>query len=306
MSKNRKKAYIALLINTVLWGAALPIVKPSLEHVLPMQFLYFRYLFAAPILFPFLIYFLFKLKPSLKTLAKIISLELLGTPLALTILYQGVKQTSAIEASLIGATGPIFTILGGIIFLKEKEEKHEWIGLIISLIGTLLLIFEPLITGRNHSASFSFTGNLLVIGYNLLWTTYLLLAKKAYKNIPKVFVSSISYLTALISLTLILSISNISTPLNLLQIPSVAIASIYMALFGSVIAFTLYIYAQNLIEASEASLFTYLHGPVAIPFSIILLKESLTWPMILAIIIISIGVFIAEYRYKKLIPVKNQ
>ena len=299
MIKNRKRAYLALLINSIIWGAALPIVKPSFEYISPTQFLYLRYLIAAPLLLPFLVWFLIKLKLSLKKLVQIVLLEILGTPLALIILYQGLKQTSAIEASLIGATGPLFTIIGGIIFLKEKQEKHEWFGLLFSLIGTLILVFEPLLTGRNHQASFSITGNLMVISYNLLWTSYLLIAKKLYRKIPKIFISSISYLVALIIFTLFLAIKGTVTPLSLLAIPSIAVATIYMAIFGSIIAFTLYIYGQNLIEASEASLFTYLHGIIAVPFSIFLLKESVTWPMILAIILISIGVFIGEYRLRK-------
>jgi drug/metabolite transporter (DMT)-like permease len=300
MEPKRKKAYLALLINTILWGAALPLVKPALSYITPSQFLYFRYLLAAPLMLPFLIFLWLKIKPSLKVLSRIVLLEFFGTPLSLMILYQGLKQTSAIEASLIGATGPLFTTLGGIIFLHEKEENREWLGLIISFAGTLLLVFEPLLTGRNHQAAFSFSGNLMIIGYNILWTTYLLLAKKHYQKIPKLFVSSLSYLVALISFSLLLGITATPTPISLLTIPAVAIASIYMALFGSIVAFTLYIYAQDLIEASEACLFTYLSGVVAIPFSVILLNESVTWPMIIATLIISLGVFLAEYRPQKI------
>src|SRR3989304_9894704 len=105
---SRAKAYLALLTMAVIWGVALPLVKPSLEHVSPSQFLYFRYLIAAPLLLPVFIGYAFKLKLSLKTYLKIIALEILGTPIALTILYQGLKLTSGLEASLLGAAGPVF------------------------------------------------------------------------------------------------------------------------------------------------------------------------------------------------------
>jgi len=293
---SRAKAYLALLTVALIWGVALPIVKPSLEFVSPYQFLYFRYLIAAPLLLPVLISYAFKLKLSLKTYLKIIALEILGTPIALPLLYQGLKLTSGLEASLLGATGPIFTILGGIIFLSERESKREWRGLALSFLGTSLLIFEPLLIGKNHSIGFSLMGNLLILGHNLLNTAYLLMAKKLYRKLPKLFVCSVSYPIALTSLWLILAFSNQSTTLALLSIPAVALASGYMAILGSIVALTLFLYGQNLIEVSEASLFVYLQGIIAIPAAWVILNEVPTWPMAGAIILITGGVILAEKR----------
>ena len=293
---SRAKAYLALSVMAVIWGIALPLVKPALNFVSPYQFLYFRYLIAAPLLLPVLFGYAFKLKLSLPTYLKIIALEILGTPIALPILYQGLKLTSGLEASLLGAAGPLFTVLGGVIFLKEREEKREWRGLALSFLGTSLLVFEPILTGRNHTLGFSLLGNLLILGHNLLNTAYLLLAKKLYKKLPKLFVCSLSYPVALISLLIILLVSGQSTAINLLTIPSVALASGYMAILGSIVALTLLLYGQNLIEVSEASLFTYLQGIIAIPAAWILLSEIPTWPMGLAILLIASGVILAEKR----------
>lgn len=287
---NRAKAYLALLTMALIWGIALPLVKPSLDFVSPFQFLYFRYLIAAPLLLPVLVGYAFKLKLNLKTYLKIIALEILGTPIALPILYRGLQLTSALEASLIGAAGPVFTVLGGIIFLKEREEKHEWRGLALSFAGTLILVIEPLLTGRNSHAGFSFQGNLLIIASSLINTAYLLLAKKHYHYLPKLFVCSISYPVALISMKAVLSFQGLSSSVGLLSIPAVALASGYMAIFGSVIAFGLLLYGQSRIEASEASLFTYLQGVVAIPAAWLLLGELPSWPMIIAIPIITYGI----------------
>ncbi|MDZ4229354.1 MAG: DMT family transporter, partial [Patescibacteria group bacterium] len=262
----------------------------------PHQFLYLRYLIAAPLMLPVLISYAFKLKLSLKTYLKIIALEILGTPIALPILYQGLKLTSALEASLLGAAGPLFTVIGGIIFLKEREEKREWRGLVISFFGTLILVLEPLITGRNHSVGFSLLGNLLILLHNLINTTYLLLAKKIYRQLPKLFVTSISYPVAWACLGGFLIFTGQSTAISLLNTPAVALAAGYMAIFGSIIAFALLLYGQNLIEVSEASLFSYLQGIVAIPAAWILLNEMPTWPMGLAIILIAAGVIMAEKR----------
>lgn len=295
---NRTKAYLALLGTATVWGAALPIVKPALNYISPTQFLYFRYLIAAPLLLPFLLKFFLRFRPNLRTVLNIFFVESYSF-FGLILLYRGLQLTTAIEASLIGATGPIFIVLGGIIFLKEREEKTEWLGLSLSFFGTLILVAEPLLTGKNHTAAFSFEGNLLIIAYNLLNTVYVLLAKKLYKHIPKIYVSSLSYPIGLCIFFFILTLTGSSTSASLLTTPSVILASGYMAIFGSIIGFTLYIYGQNLIEASEACLFSYLQGIIAIPFAYLMLKESITWPQIIAVLIVSLGVYLAEHRPKR-------
>lgn len=296
MSSKRIKAYLALTIMAVIWGAALPIVKPSLEFVSPFQFLYLRFLIAAPLLLPVLIIYLFKLKPSLKTLVKIITLEFLGTAVNLPILYFGLKLTTSLEASLIGAAGPIFTVLGGVLFLHERETKREWRGLTLSFLGTLILVIEPLLTGKNHPVGFSLLGNGLVLAYNLIYVVYVLLAKRFYRRLPKILVSSLSYPVALISFWFLVTLTGGSTSIALLNIPAVALAAGYMAIFGSIVAWTLFLYGQNLIEASEASLFTYLQGIVALPVAWWWLGEIPTWPMGLAVFLIAAGVILAEKR----------
>ena len=295
----RTKAYLALLTTTLIWGATFPIVKPSLQYITPFQFLFFRYLIAAPLTLPVLIYYIAKLKPSLKQSLKIIFLEFFGASLALGILYVGLAKTTALEASFIAATSPIITTLGGIIFLKEKEEKREWLGLAISFFGSLLIVFEPILRGQSIFETFSLSGNLIILSYNFIIAGYYLMAKKHYHKLPKIFVTSTSYLISLITFFLVLTITKTPTPLSLLKIPSVALACIYMAIPGSIIALTARIYGQDLIEASEASLFQYLQAVVAIPVAFLILNEVPTLGQILALVIVIIGVFLAEYRPRK-------
>lgn len=115
-----------MLLNTICWGAALPLVKPGLEVTTPFRFLFFRFTAATLIILPFLIWQLWKKPQLLTAVPKIIGLELIGTTLALSLLYVGLNHTSALEASLLTTTAPLFITLGGVIFLRERQEKHEW------------------------------------------------------------------------------------------------------------------------------------------------------------------------------------
>lgn len=300
MTKSRRLAYIALITTAVIWGSTIVVAKGTFSTLSPLEFLYFRYLLATLISFPFLLYFLLKLKPKISTLLKISLLEIFGTALPLLLLYEGVSRTSAIESSLISATSPIFTVLGGIIFLKERETKREWQGLALSFFGTLLLIIEPLFLGDTHILTYSFSGNLLVLFYNLLWTIYCLFAKRHYRGVSKILVSLVAFPFYTFVYLLIFFFSGLPTPpLSLLiSNPTLITSLLYITIFSSFIAGTLYIYGQDKIEASEASIFTYLQGVIAIPIAFLLLQEKPTFITILAVLLIAYGVYQAERKSK--------
>jgi drug/metabolite transporter (DMT)-like permease len=298
MSKGRRSAYLALLYNAIVWGAAFPIIKPAFEVIGATQYLYLRFLIAGVLSLPLFFWWYKKTKPTLKKLSFYLVMELVGSVLPLLILYEGLERTGALDASLIGATGPIFVVLGGIIFLHERQEKREWQGLALSLLGSLILVAEPLVLGTNADTASSTTGNLLILLYNITWAIYAVLAKKLYKTHPPLYFGSITYLATAAVYGLMLSYQGISTSLSFLTIPSVAIAVFYMATLGSVIANMCYLYAASKIEVSEANLFTYLNGVVAIPAAYLILGEVPSWLTLVAILLITLGVIRAETRTK--------
>jgi drug/metabolite transporter (DMT)-like permease len=293
VTTSRKLAYLALTINAIIWGSAFAIVKPVFDHISPLQYLYFRFLTAGVLSLPIFLYYYYKIHLKISYILKVLLIELLGTALPLYILYEGLSRTSALEASLIGATGPIFVILGGIWFLRERESRREWQGLVISLTGSLLLIFEPIWNGHGLVGS-SLLGNLAILGYNFLFMIYALIAKKFYKKHPPLYLGSLTYLFTALIYGLILFSQNSLPSYELLAISHVLIPILYMAIPGGILAFALYLYAQSKIEVSEANLFTYLNGVVAIPATYFLLGEKPSFLTLLAILIIAYGVIRAE------------
>ncbi len=294
MSKSRRLAYFALLYNAVIWGAAFPIVKPVFSYLTPLQFLTLRYGLAGLLSIPIFLTFYIKKHPKISEMIKPVLLELLGLVVPLYLLYEGMSRTSALEASLIGSTGPLFVILGGIIFLKERESKREWQGLALAFLGSFLLILEPLWNGHGFVGS-SLTGNLLILSHNIIWGIYAVLAKKFYKKKPPLAYGSFSYLgTSLIYASLLASQSNLPSLTLLITQPSIIFPILYMAIPGGIIANLFYLYAASRIEVSEANLFTYLNGIFAIPASYLLLNEKPSMTTLFAIIVIAYGVYRAE------------
>lgn len=299
MTKARRLAYLALTLNAIIWGAAFPIIKPALDVLSATEYLYLRFLVAGIVALPIFLYFFFQFRPRLSYLLKVLLIELGGTVIPLLILYEGLARTSALEASLIGATGPIFIVLGGMWVLGERETKREWQGLALSLFGSLLIVSEPLLTNRLET-TVSMTGNLLILSYNLLNTAYVITAKKVYKKKPPFYLGSLTYLVTALVYALVLSRQSALPSLSLLitNFP-VSLAVLYMAIPGTILAFLLYLYGQSKIEVSEMSLFSYLNGVLAIPTAYLLLGESPSLLNLVAITIIAYGVYRAETRYTR-------
>jgi len=287
-SSFRYIAYAFLLLNSALWGFSAPIIKYSLNFASPSAFLFYRFIIASLIFLPF--FLIHKSRTKHKTnKSQLIILALLGTPLTLLPLFEGLKLTTSIEASILESSSPIFTVLGGLLFLKEKVKPKEWTGLMLAILGTILLAVEPLLHGQMVSLT-SFKGNLLIILSNIVWATFLILSKK--DKIDSIYLCFYSFL---ISIPFFFLLSFNEGGLG--QITTRALPGIlFMAIGGSIIAFWAYQEGQKRIEASEAAIFTYLKPLFSIPLSIDWLKKPFSPVTIIATAIIVSGVYISEKK----------
>lgn len=306
----RWPAYVLLLINTVCWGAALVITKPAFDTTTPFRFLFYRFLMAGILSIPLLLYYLPRVKNLWPTLKKIVGLELLAI-VTLSVLYTGLVYTTAIEASLITTTTPLFVTVLGFFVLKEKIEKNERAGLAIAFISTLALTIIPALAYMNGLRTFSLMGNLLILTQNCTHAVYLVLAKTRYQGVPKLFVAAVSFYLGMAAF-FILSLLEVSFDLSVLtqafavdlQTPQVLFSALYMATFGSIIGLTTYIKGQEYIEVSEASLFNYLQPLVYLPLGMMFLGERFSLVQLGLMLLILIGVALAEFRFQPAKPAR--
>src|SRR5258708_6597924 len=74
---------------------------------------------------------------------------------------------------------------------------------------------------------------------------------------------------------------------------------IYMALISGTLAYFLWHKAEKMIEVGEVSIFAYLYPIFGTPLSVLWLKEKITPPFIIGVIVIAIGVIIAEWKKRR-------
>ena len=308
MNRKRLSTYLLLTLTSVIWGIAGPVIKHTLQFLPPFTFLFWRFLLASIIFLPFLIWRVKKEKETLKSLLPIIPIGFLGIPLCLTFVFLGFERTSALDGTILGALAPIFIVLAGVLFLKEKVTKLETLGLIIAIAGSVVMISQPLLEGSAFAQK-NLLGNLLIILSGIVWTAYIIASKKEFKKHSPFVITAVSFITGLVIIFPIALIeSNFQIPNYQLLITNYSALGglLYMVIFSSIIGYLAFEQGLKLIEASEASLFAYLQPIFAAPAAVLWLGEKITSPFLLGAGIIALGVFLTECKPRRLAPAEKK
>lgn len=157
--------YIALTIAIAIWGIATPVIKYTVGYVPPLTFLMLRFLLAALVLLPFTIHTLKTTKINLYRYKHLIIMAVFGNLITLSLIFIALSKTTAIEGAVITSIMPLMATLMAAIFLHEAIKRHEIEGLLIALVGTFVIIFEPLVIGTSITKleELSFLGNLIFL-----------------------------------------------------------------------------------------------------------------------------------------------
>lgn len=285
-----QKAVIALIIANIIWGAAAPIFKWSLQSTPPFTLAVLRFGIATLILFPFA---WGKFHIEKKDYLKVVLLGLSGVTINITFFFLGLQYSESINAPIIGSSGPIFLILAGAIFLKDHIKKRTIAGGIIGLIGVLVIVVLPSI---EEGFDASLLGNLFFILATFAGVAHAVLLKEiasGYKAITLVFWTCV--VGTLGFFPMFAAQENIEGLLPVINL-QVIVGVLFGALLASTAAFTLQTWAIKKMPVEEVGLFTYMDPVVAILIAFPLLGEVPTAHFFVGSVLVFLGIYIAERR----------
>ena len=296
----RIKAYTYLILVSLIWGIAAPVIKFTLRGIGPYPFLTYRFFIASVFALVFFVIFSKKLHILIKNLGGVIFYGFVTTTLALGLLFLGLNRTTVLDATLISSVSPLVVAIAGVIFFKENITNQEKLGISIAFLGTFVTVSEPLFRNGLANNINQLTGNLLIVGYLLANAFSSVWAKRlGRKGVDSFLLSNSSFIVGLLTL-LPLSFFLLSVPdliKEAVNLPLQYQAGVfYMALISGTIAYALWIRAHKTIEISEAGVFYYLTPLFAAPLGVFWLGEKITPPFITGALLIALGVIIAEYK----------
>ncbi|KKS21257.1 MAG: hypothetical protein UU80_C0032G0021 [candidate division WWE3 bacterium GW2011_GWA1_41_8] len=311
---------MAFLISNLIWGAAGPVIKYTLDYIPPATFVFIRLLLVGIIIFPYMIY---ELKKHDVHHSDYLNLFLLGvfSETTLLITFWAINLSSALDVTVIGVMGTILTIYCGHYFFKEKVDRKIEIGLAFAILGTFIVIFEPIlnIQAGTLSATERVIGNLLAVLYNITWVIFVLWSKmvmgdkstplkKTLKfmhlkpmkyDYPPSLITGITFYVGVITVLPFAIYENISKP-GLVDIMNIDyhgwIGLMYMVLLSSITAYTLHQWALHKGSVTDSAVWAYTGTIFAFPVAYLLLGEVPNTYMLIGGLLITLGILIAESR----------
>lgn len=296
----RTHSYLLLLIATIIWGIAGPVIKYTEGYLSPLIFLLYRLAIATVVGVVALSVTKHHNWP--KSGSQKISILIfcfLTTTVALGLLFMGYEKTSALTASVLNTLYPIMVAIAGVFFLHEHITRRENVGMGIAILGTALVTAEPFLTG-SISPSSNLLGNLLIIAALVVGVVVAVMAKLIMRHPTNpTSLTHLSFIVGFITLApIVLYLHPVSEIVGqIVAAPWQAHAGVvYMALASGTIAYSLWNIGQKTIEIGESSLFAYLYPVITLPLAVLWLKEPITPALVLGAGIITVGIIIAETK----------
>jgi drug/metabolite transporter (DMT)-like permease len=205
------------------------------------------------------------------------------------------QQVPSGVAALVVATMPLWmTLFDWLLFRGPRPGKRVAFGIVLGFVGIGLLIGPRLFDGASGVSMASW---LILIMAPILWSLGSLHSRKS--DLPdSVFMSTSMEMLAGGLLLLILGlITGEAGQLDIGQISTQSLlATLYLTIFGSIVAFTAYIWLLKSVQATRVSTYTYVNPVIAVSLGWLILSEPIT-PLMLAaaaIIIVAVVLIIAR------------
>ncbi len=146
------KAYLLLILAAIFYAGNLIIGKPVTAEIPPITLSFFRYIIAAFVIFP-LGYREWKNNRALwkKEWKAILALSVTGLVLFNIFVYLALNYTTTINAGIVEASTPIFTLLLAFILFGDRFTAKQLFGVFISLFGVFFCYHEGIIRGHYQS-----------------------------------------------------------------------------------------------------------------------------------------------------------
>lgn len=286
---SERKVYALMVLAALSWAGAFIAGKISVQEFPPFSLTFFRFLFAAAIIFPIMARpgeKNWKLKR--KDLPVMLVLGIGGMLGYHVLFFTSLKYTTAINDSMIGASNPVISSILAAIFLGERLGVKRLGAVLLAFFGILLTISGGDIQVF-RSLSFN-KGDLIMLSAVLCWAAYGIISRRASVERSPLFIIAYSFL-----ICTIVSIPFVIMENPLSYLPKVTwkgwVSVLYMAVFASCVGYLLQQVSIKAIGVSKTMAFVNLVPVFSIILSVIILKENVNAIKLLSTVIIIAGVY---------------
>jgi drug/metabolite transporter (DMT)-like permease len=217
--------------------------------------------------------------------------SMLGIALNQLLFVKGLALTTVINATLLGTTIPVFTLVVSIAFGYDRISLRRTLGIVLAASGVFYLV-NPL---RADFSVQTNTGNLLIVANCLLYGAYIALSKDLFKRYGALNV--ITWMFCIGSLAILPFGAYAMSGDNLETLPaSVWLAVVYIILVPTLGAYYLNAWALTRVSPGTVATYIYLQPLIAFGLAPLILGESFNSRIFVASLLIFAGVGVVIKR----------
>ena len=295
MKKQLHAAYIALALVSFLWGTTYIASRIGAQHMPGLFVAGLRQFTAGFIMVSFFLLRGYKL-PDLASLKAISIQGIFLLCFANGMLTWSLEYISGGLAAIIAALVPLMITLFSVWLLKHARlTRWMIVGLFIGFGGVTIIFYDYL--NQFGKSSFAF-GVILALLSTVSWAFGSVYSSK--KKLPVDILFNVG-LQMLIAGFVILTVCLISGKyVNLLHTGTESwYALLYLVLFGSLIAYSAYVFAISKLPPALVSVYAYINPIVAVALGWILLHERMNASMFVGTLVTLGGVYLVNREFKK-------
>jgi drug/metabolite transporter (DMT)-like permease len=291
MKQDRARAYAAFAVVCIVWGTTYLAIRIAVTTMTPLLLTGARFLFAGIVLFIIAKLHGDEMPKSRAVLGDLVMCGVLMVAIGnLTVVWAEQWVPSGFAALFVG-TAPFWaTLLELLRRSGERLESRAALGLLIGFAGVAMLV-TPGGAGSAFDRRFVIGAIVIQLG-SIAWQYGTIRGKYALVSVPPLISSALQMLAGGFVVTLAgVGLGEIP---HFHATPRTFAALAYLSLFGSVLAYTSYVYAARHLRSTNMSLYAYVNPVVAVILGWLILHEQLTWISIAAMAIILGGVAMVQ------------
>lgn len=283
-----RRAWLAFATICVVWGTTYLGIKIALETVPPLLLGGLRFVVAGVIL-------AVGLRATGRPLPPRRSLPaflLVGTLLlgfgnsGVTVAEQWI--TTGLTAVLVAATPFWMVLIEALLPRGERLTFRTLLGLAIGFGGIVLLVWPDLMAERTAAAASRWGSGLLATQLACVgWALGSAFSKRRISGVDPLTAAAYQMLFG--GLVMLTTGTLIGEWNDFSLSPRSGLAMTYLLLAGSLVGYVAYIYILGHLPTSVVSLYPYINTAVAVLLGTLLLREPMTWRIVLAIVVILTG-----------------
>jgi drug/metabolite transporter (DMT)-like permease len=230
--------------------------------------------------------------------ARLAGCALLGIAANQILFFEGLARTTAINASVLVATIPIFTLLVALVLRKEETSGLALLGVALALGGVVYLLGAEALT----VSAGTLLGDAFVVGNSLSYGAYLVLVGPLVKKH-----GSLKVVVWLFAFGALWVLPYGARDLYV-HAPAIApdtwLLILYIVLFATVFTYLVNAWALGRAPASIVAIYIYLQPVGAAVLAMIVLDEALTSRVILAAALVFAGIALATRARMRVMTVR--